>query len=1541
MKLRRKQALQTRVTRALLRKPVTNVTTTQSGRKAASSSSSTTKTDSSTPEPTTELKEQTGVSGQKESKLSKNSSKSMKKSGNLKDSVNVIATTTVKSLIKKKISQARNKLVKHEVGSASDLDEHRKLSNADRRVKRKNGMIPSVRPEKLLYTPTVVLDNIDNSDETTVQKSISNATVNTVDSFAPNMKSIKQKGKSFKELFRTYSKEQVSGTHDGTVDVRSKHLSRSKRPKSTNLQGRSRVDSTSRSSSRISSSTELATSSSSLASRGSSSSSVRDPSPRKLRPARSRTNRLSSTFSDDSEDESEPEVIHKYRTSSRQFGCHSGLRGNGTSSRYSFRPAQDSDDSEQDESASSASSNDRENSKRSSTTNITKSNDADHSDENSSGSKSTISTIMKDSNVKRSVTKPRLKKRNVSQGQNISVAMKLQQNQKQKIKLALASKPTSVSIDRTFPPVILSSREEPGPSIVSSAVAGNDYSDLENVPLQARLKVNTAGKQSEKSSDNYESKSCVHSKNDFSALENVTVKTRIKTQKSLLKKNIKVRRRSALLASELSKKVLNDELDFFLDRPAASKLENNTIIDESVIKLASVSDRPKQPTIEVKAGANPRGYKRKSEEISFPIASEKLEQVAVQDSAEILLTLPPKKPKMQTSLRKSLSASPTMKLAPDIGLSDVYHVPLNSSDIIKEEPNLLQDSATSSPTTGTMSEIKRTIGRRKSAPESLGSSVAMKASVVCFSEESVANGEETTADEGQKINRKRSMSMNDAPEIGGKRQKVIFNSPTVSAIIESIVSPSTKPDVDTSSEVATSKRVRKSAANRSLLQSKKNLHRKKDQNVKPTDLKNFVSIVSNNSDEKSKLSSITVNSSTKPIAKVQGKFRLRKKAPSIAEYRCRECGLLFDSLTSYNSHDREVCANIVYGMCLITEDQLFECPHCSLTFAYKSTQKKHSSSCRASKGRRSNCRPSNRGVQPVVSNRILRETCPSTLHNSENESKVVNVITETITENKLTADSMCLSKDELTQEKVTELDVTVSPVAKQNNQRKTSKLNLKSKESPIISPNKCKIGIIEVADISLKTKTESAEDDSLSDISIAKTSTNSTNDSMSSAKRRPRKISYKSTVVDSLEKSESEISNPETLISFIKSMTVGRSHGKESCSPKNSRTKKTSNAKVAEMKRKRNKARTVQNRKLAAKLVGEKRKKLRTSLEKSRPESKETQKSLTSTDDNNTSSLSNFIKSRFRPILPNNANNKPKIVSVPSEKVISYVAVSLNVVNANDNLVETIDIVPAPSTSSLPVSTIAPLALPSPFNNATSQLGTKISLPVLALNAEFTSTLVNLGNILQDKCTNQPVILEMTAFMLQYRLSPNQMRDILIGAVSSLAETNKSPENSNATTANVTSSLSVVSSDKNVNSSISGCDENRACPEASSSAEPIKPLVVRLPYQPLHPPTEENFPGAGAPSWCALLQELVNQQCLVQLHALLIKTARRQKDQEKLVGSDNALTRCLTLHWLREEMIKAVSAIEDIIKQIGNLKAEMIRHQMLVTMKKTFEASTL
>ncbi|XP_042875828.1 FK506-binding protein 5-like [Penaeus japonicus] len=89
------------------------------------------------------------------------------------------------------------------------------------------------------------------------------------------------------------------------------------------------------------------------------------------------------------------------------------------------------------------------------------------------------------------------------------------------------------------------------------------------------------------------------------------------------------------------------------------------------------------------------------------------------------------------------------------------------------------------------------------------------------------------------------------------------------------------------------------------------------------------------------------------------------------DLKCVDCGLRFGSVASLEDHQQD-CVTIAFEMSLMeAEDHLFECPHCHLTFALKGTQRKHTTSCRLAKSRKT----PHRGEMKAMK-RMNRTTAP-------------------------------------------------------------------------------------------------------------------------------------------------------------------------------------------------------------------------------------------------------------------------------------------------------------------------------------------------------------------------------------------------------------------------------------------------------------------------------------------------------------------------------------------------------------------------------------
>ena len=112
---------------------------------------------------------------------------------------------------------------------------------------------------------------------------------------------------------------------------------------------------------------------------------------------------------------------------------------------------------------------------------------------------------------------------------------------------------------------------------------------------------------------------------------------------------------------------------------------------------------------------------------------------------------------------------------------------------------------------------------------------------------------------------------------------------------------------------------------------------------------------------------------------------------------CNDCGLSFGSLKSREDH-RQDCRNIAFEMSLMAED-LYECPHCHLTFAMKGTQRQHSISCRVGgRSRKSGAqrRPSRRSDKlPVAAAAAATSASPEIPKEEEEPLEEVEAASDT------------------------------------------------------------------------------------------------------------------------------------------------------------------------------------------------------------------------------------------------------------------------------------------------------------------------------------------------------------------------------------------------------------------------------------------------------------------------------------------------------------------------------------------------------------------
>ena len=1499
----------------------------------------------------------------------------------------VVSKNSLQSLIKKKIHSARKKLIKSRtLSKEADDSAHLRPSG------------------KLLTNPTVVLAPLTGHGQFAEQNLPAKNNVNKV----KRLKNVRENKlskskslpihnsgpdeKSLKELLSAYCKKKIgrSSSTGGKNRFQSKHLSRSQVARGKHCPRHNViVSSSSRSSSRVSSSTDQAgfSSASSLDSRGSSSSSVRDVLPRRLRPTRPKAY----SFNDDSED-SEPEVIHKYRTSSRQFGCRPNIRGNNNnhSIRYSSGPAKDSEDSDLEDGASCNASSIKRALKRdikgsrNSTMIETISYSSDPGDYyNEITSKNTFNAKSTTTRLTSSINKFIKRSRE-------SVTKKLQQKQKRKIKLALHSTKSKNLKSRSH----LSLKSSADCKFLDlEGQTASDFNELENVTLQDRL----TGSITLTKSHNITKEGIGKNKPNCgdADFDDKPLRSRIQSRTPEVKFG-KVRRKSALLASELSKKVFRDELDNNVDGGHAmtkvlAKANASTTCFQVISDVADIMKDSIETDVK-KPNGNKRDSKRKSGE-SFANPNQKkgraskllnegdyrvpavgINRARSRKTNKVSLNLDNSLGNVDGTTSGSLtcmqkvfsrqqtaprvvedkehdSANTDLKVCADDQLAgDIsntpslradHHVP---GDTMNLQPKLhLHTESVRNPAT----QKRKKKVRRQSAPEDMAlstpsaptnSSSDLTIKPQCRKRSSSMNDINSSASNGKKLKlsddsgiNAESSSVKNATKLQSEFDELKQKSEEDLLTVKPLTQSKKNLDFESSRKLSQSNKSVKFRGNTR----KKLVSKRKNPKLKTKTKPSHRLINGTRTSVVDAIESVIKGNVVKPKAAIQSKVSIRQAKKAVIEYRCRECGLQFESLEAYNSHDRDVCANIVFGMCLIPEDQLYECPHCLLTFAYKSTQKKHSSACRAPKVRRTASRPPvhrSAALSPVTATHKIQtktdklesvalpgseydnkktpdhsipteqsvepdgpqvETCeeisienPNTHYESENALKNITTGKELNKEKTKHCRSVKSSKKNMGCDIKAKASRTAASNAKKNQKNLPKKVQAKNKAKPKnTSVRRCK-----------KLKTDPFDGGDIFDNTSPRYETTDVNIKGTAIKKKPKARS-------------------RSLSAKCNSDAIDR------MSPKTCQVKADSSDPEHSIAERAG--------------VGPKRNSLSkedTSMQTSEAETKPISDYSVKVD----ATTRKLNKQCFRPIKPK--NSKASILKFPFKTASGHNS------SAESNASAVAD---TTTTGALGTST-----------EMLSIAGATMKVPtLLKLTSEFTATLCRLGVILQERCSAQPVVLEMTAFMLQYRLSPNQMRIILINASPSLPETS----NIKAATQGSSVSLGAVavaskntaandSSTKTLATSVADIDDSnssdvspadRMTGNATNKTDSVRALVVRLPYQPLHPPPEESYPGAGAHSWCALLQELVNQQCLVQLHALLIATARRQKDQERLVGADSALVRCLTLNWFREDMIKSVLAIEDIIKQIGNLKAEIIRHQMLVAMKKTFEASTL
>ncbi|KAK3865272.1 hypothetical protein Pcinc_029112 [Petrolisthes cinctipes] len=103
----------------------------------------------------------------------------------------------------------------------------------------------------------------------------------------------------------------------------------------------------------------------------------------------------------------------------------------------------------------------------------------------------------------------------------------------------------------------------------------------------------------------------------------------------------------------------------------------------------------------------------------------------------------------------------------------------------------------------------------------------------------------------------------------------------------------------------------------------------------------------------------------------------------VNELTCLDCGLGFGSVASLEDHQQD-CVTIAFEMSLMqAEDHLYECPHCQVTFALKGTQRKHTSSCRMGKYKKTQNRHDGKNVKKSYKN---QPTLPTHMTQPGNKS---------------------------------------------------------------------------------------------------------------------------------------------------------------------------------------------------------------------------------------------------------------------------------------------------------------------------------------------------------------------------------------------------------------------------------------------------------------------------------------------------------------------------------------------------------------------------
>ena len=673
------------------------------------------------------------------------------------------------------------------------------------------------------------------------------------------------------------------------------------------------------------------------------------------------------------------------------------------------------------------------------------------------------------------------------------------------------------------------------------------------------------------------------------------------------------------------------------------------------------------------------------------------------------------------------------------------------------------------------------------------------------------------------------------------------------------------------------------------------------------------------------------------MSKSRRKNRLYKFTddPNSTEFRCRECGLQFDSYESYKSHDQDDCANILYGMSImVEEDQSFECPHCHLTFAYMTTQKKHSNSCRS-------------GRSKSKASKVTGSSPPNNEISCSSEGKVINPAQDKKEE---AGRQLPLNKRKLNNVPAQSINI---PLKKRKLMVKSSAQgeadSVKKKTKVIAAKPKRKS--LDQAIQRIKSKSDKfkglyskkklSSSERVLDVSGSQKSSKSTcRDSINTSESENllQKSPSKKTCVSK------ELQTTTKLVKRKRRNSAGTHHSDNSGSPETSELVIT-------------KVMSICDDKSLSTLEAMLPKKQRrhsfncpstsdySSSNISIELSKTSEKDITATKGKTTkgvakrkkmpsgkSSLCKQVSKRRKSDVPDPkavpidlpTTSKENNVGTNIEEEDGPLDLSINsdssprmsrktsTILSEKEVCRSLQDQPGPSSKADTPPSMAGVNIP-PINFFPNSLAVTSSTSEDSVHGqlEVTAALWRLGTALQNNCISAPSLLEVTSLMLQYRLSPNQVRDVLNSLVVP-AELAREKEK-------------VVAQ----------------CPE----------LLLRIP-QPAG--AEEVFPGSvPGMTWCSLLQEIINQSHLQMMHSMLIKVARSQKDSEVLYSQpipnpenlgqleSSSVVRIVPMYSNKEEVLKGLSSLEIMIKEVGTLKVTQSRQQMLSTMKKTFESSAL